>query len=347
MSHDGTVNGYASYKVADEVENHYAVGLGVYNVFIYTGPTYDSTKVQIVLDNAIEVPDKDGVLIENACLQTFADSDKALQKIKSIVNGKGDPVSSGIDPVTGETGTNWDRSFLLYYCNGKTEGSSREVKKLYDELKEFYETHKDDKRTEDISDEDWDAFQDALTKTKDKLDEGVPISLPLPVETSITEEYSSSLKALQYALDALEETDPDDESTPGGEQTPPSGQSNPGGQSNSGGQTPPNDQTPPGGQSNPETTATTETNTVEKDNLTTINIKNKKTYKTSKKIIVKDKNGIKNIKLNKKTIKVNNKKSYSFKLSKYKKYLKKTGKWNKLVITDKNGKKKTIKFKTK
>ena len=87
--------------------------------------------------------------------------------------------------------------------------------------------------------------------------------------------------------------------------------------------------------------------TVKKDNPTTINIKNKKTYKTSKKITVNDKDGIKTIKLNSKTIKVKNKESYSFKLSKYKKNLKKKGKWNKLVVTDKNGKKTTIQFKTK
>ena len=69
--------------------------------------------------------------------------------------------------------------------------------------------------------------------------------------------------------------------------------------------------------------------------------------KTSKKITVNDKDGIKTIKLNSKTIKVKNKESYSFKLSKYKKNLKKKGKWNKLVVTDKNGKKTTIQFKTK
>ena len=94
-------------------------------------------------------------------------------------------------------------------------------------------------------------------------------------------------------------------------------------------------------------TVTTETKTAKKDNSTTINIKNKKTYKKSQKVTIKDKDGIKQIKLNSKTIKVKNKKSYSFKLSKYKKYLKKKGKWNKLVVTDKNGKKKTIQFKTK
>lgn len=84
------------------------------------------------------------------------------------------------------------------------------------------------------------------------------------------------------------------------------------------------------------------------DNVTTFNIKNKKTYKKSKKVTIKDSDGIKSIKLNGKTIKVKaGKKSISFKLSKYKKHLKKKTKLNKLVITDVNGNKKTIQFKVK
>ena len=100
MSHNGTVNGYSSYKVANNVEKHYAVGLGIYNVFIYTGPEYDASQVQIQLDNAIEVPNKEGVLIENACIQTFANDGGALQKINSIINGAGNGVSSGVDKET-------------------------------------------------------------------------------------------------------------------------------------------------------------------------------------------------------------------------------------------------------
>ena len=70
--------------------------------------------------------------------------------------------------------------------------------------------------------------------------------------------------------------------------------------------------------------------------------------KKSKKVTVQDQDGIKTIKLNAKTIKVKNGKTkYTFKLSKYKKYLKKKGKWNKLVVTDQNGKKKEIRFKVK
>ena len=118
MSHNDSVNGYAAYKVANNVKNHYAVGLGMYNVFIYTGPTYDSSEVQIQLDNAIEVPNSENVIIENACIQTFANDDDVLQKFNHIINGVGNGVSSGTDPVTGETGEGWSRQFLLSYQNG-------------------------------------------------------------------------------------------------------------------------------------------------------------------------------------------------------------------------------------
>ena len=118
MSHNGTVNGYSSYKVANNVKSHYAVGLGIYNVFIYTGEDYDSSKVQIQLDNAIEVPNSENVLVENACLQTFAKDDGALQRINTIINGVGDGVSSGKDNETGLTGEGWSRKFLISYQNG-------------------------------------------------------------------------------------------------------------------------------------------------------------------------------------------------------------------------------------
>ena len=43
--------GYAAYKVCNNVKNHYAVGLGSYDVFIYTNGA------SIFLENAFEVPD--------------------------------------------------------------------------------------------------------------------------------------------------------------------------------------------------------------------------------------------------------------------------------------------------
>ena len=47
MSHNNTVKGYSEYKVANDVKHHYAVGLGVYDVFINTNGA------EIFLDNAI------------------------------------------------------------------------------------------------------------------------------------------------------------------------------------------------------------------------------------------------------------------------------------------------------
>ena len=118
MSHNGTVNGYAAYKVANNVKNHYAIGLGIYNVFIYTGESYDASEVQIQMDNAIEVPNAEGVIVENACIQTFAKADGVLQKFNHIINGVGDGVSSGKDASTGEVGEGWARKFLISYNNG-------------------------------------------------------------------------------------------------------------------------------------------------------------------------------------------------------------------------------------
>lgn len=80
---------------------------------------------------------------------------------------------------------------------------------------------------------------------------------------------------------------------------------------------------------------------------TKLNIKNKKKYVLSKKLTIQDADGIRSVKLNGKAIKIKaGKKKLSFKLSKYKKWLKK-GKWNKLVVTDRKGQKKTVKFKIK
>nr|WP_255570685.1 S-layer homology domain-containing protein [Cohnella sp. CFH 77786] len=57
MSHDGKVNGYASYKVADTVTSHEAWGLGIYSFF---------RDANVKLESAIEVPDVNGVKIHHA-----------------------------------------------------------------------------------------------------------------------------------------------------------------------------------------------------------------------------------------------------------------------------------------
>lgn len=85
-----------------------------------------------------------------------------------------------------------------------------------------------------------------------------------------------------------------------------------------------------------------------KNQATKLNIKNKKKYPLSKKLTIRDTDGIRSVKLNGKNIKIKaGKKSISFKLSKYKKKLKKKGKWNRLVIIDQKGKKTMVKFKIK
>jgi len=81
MSHDGTVNGYASLKVADEVQRHKAVALGVYSVFTLTSE-------YIQLDHAIEV--SNGSEILNACIVALGGNGG----INNIVNEAGGGVSS-------------------------------------------------------------------------------------------------------------------------------------------------------------------------------------------------------------------------------------------------------------
>lgn len=52
VSHDGTVNGFASYKVADHVESHEAIGIGIYS--------YNRDAV-IEIHSAMEMPEKEDV----------------------------------------------------------------------------------------------------------------------------------------------------------------------------------------------------------------------------------------------------------------------------------------------
>lgn len=89
MSHNGTVKGYASYKVANNVTKHYAVGLGIYDVFIYTNGA------SIFCDNAIEVPDAPGVRIENACIVEIADANGPSVGINNIINLTGPGIRTG------------------------------------------------------------------------------------------------------------------------------------------------------------------------------------------------------------------------------------------------------------
>jgi hypothetical protein len=79
--HNG-VNGYASYKVSDNVKSHEAWGIGIYNVF------YDAP---VIVDNAIETP----VNLENNIHHKtiyWLNGNKA-SIVKSIINGKGGSIS--------------------------------------------------------------------------------------------------------------------------------------------------------------------------------------------------------------------------------------------------------------
>lgn len=79
MSHDGTKNGWASYKVADNVVNHTAIGLGVYHV---GSPA--------ILASAIEVPSNSGIRIEHMAIANFSSPDGA--GIEHIINEYGKDV---------------------------------------------------------------------------------------------------------------------------------------------------------------------------------------------------------------------------------------------------------------
>ncbi|TJY41550.1 fibronectin type III domain-containing protein [Cohnella pontilimi] len=78
MSHNGTVNGYASYKVADSVTSHEAWGLGVYSFF---------RDAPVKLESAIEVPNVSGVKIHHAT--TIWLSGKDGSEITHVINGAG------------------------------------------------------------------------------------------------------------------------------------------------------------------------------------------------------------------------------------------------------------------
>ena len=110
MSHDGKKKGYAAYKVADGVKRHYAVGLGVYDVFINTSGH------SVYLDDAVEVPDTPGVVVENACIVEIANGDGPKVGINHIVNGQGHGIRTG----KGNNG-GYAIQRLTRYGNGKAD----------------------------------------------------------------------------------------------------------------------------------------------------------------------------------------------------------------------------------
>ncbi|HTA89624.1 MAG TPA: coagulation factor 5/8 type domain-containing protein [Polyangiaceae bacterium] len=83
--HDGE-NGYPSYKVADTVTTHQALGLGVYAVF----------QTPVTADNAIEAPTSAGVQMSHMVTTCFGGVDGS--QITHIFNGQGGSVSPGHTP---------------------------------------------------------------------------------------------------------------------------------------------------------------------------------------------------------------------------------------------------------
>jgi hypothetical protein len=79
--HDG-IYGYASYKVSDNVNNHEAWGIGIYNVF------YDAP---VIVDNAIETPASLEDKIHNKIIFWLNGNKESI--VKSIINGKGGSVN--------------------------------------------------------------------------------------------------------------------------------------------------------------------------------------------------------------------------------------------------------------
>lgn len=76
MSHNGTVDGYAAYKVADNVKHHDARALGIYDVIIH----------DIRIANSVEAPETEGVTFTNLCNNSL--SNPGPRGIGYLINGK-------------------------------------------------------------------------------------------------------------------------------------------------------------------------------------------------------------------------------------------------------------------
>lgn len=85
MSHNGTVNGYASYKVADYVKSNEVWGIGVYSYFRDAAVTQNS---------AIEVPNNSGITINH--MTTVWLNGQTGSEIAHVVNNLGGAVTSSV-----------------------------------------------------------------------------------------------------------------------------------------------------------------------------------------------------------------------------------------------------------
>ncbi len=200
MSHDGTVNGYAAYKVSNDVKEHYAVGLGIYDVFINTNGA------SIFLDNAIEVPDTEGVLIENACIVEIADGNGPNVGINHIINATAAGITTGA-----ETEGGYAIQRLLSYQNkksvslpdyyedqgdftpqeqtGKTPSNDAEAEK---EIEKEEQTKDDEKNLWDMTEEDFDQKQEEAKKQEEEEKNPTTPEQPETQTPDTTEEPNTS-----------------------------------------------------------------------------------------------------------------------------------------------------------
>ena len=80
MSNNGTLNGYAGYKVADNVNYHEASMLGLYDVFINT------QGAKIAVANSMEIPDSKGVKVHHACNVRISTDN--MGGFQAVINGQ-------------------------------------------------------------------------------------------------------------------------------------------------------------------------------------------------------------------------------------------------------------------
>lgn len=80
-SHDGAVDGYASFFVADEVEQFEAWGLGIY---LYNRDT------AVNLHSAMEIPDREGVKVHNICTVMLT----GYPGMEHVINDSGEAVTA-------------------------------------------------------------------------------------------------------------------------------------------------------------------------------------------------------------------------------------------------------------
>ncbi len=86
MSHDGTVNGWASYKVGEHVQNHKAYGLGIYS---------NMHNREVKAENAMEVPANSGIYVEHAMTFLLNGADC----FGGVLNGHGERISNTISVI--------------------------------------------------------------------------------------------------------------------------------------------------------------------------------------------------------------------------------------------------------